>query len=341
MKKPQFANRSNRHTNNNPVSSGTPSQPQLGNLGLNESLSMRGLNPFDRESSCHPRRRDMMPPIAPTMNPNEMAAPGGFYPPYQTGLINNPVHNTMLLDREAAISYINELKSNTYLTGAGKTRTGEEIIEAIHMLSSDQPYPAPNRTMDLIILTQMSAEEFINLYLDTLDKEDIIGLSDLVGDASFNIQQNGNRMYSTREGRTYLIDQTVVDQVMEGVDVKEEGIIGVYQLPAVSRLYRMIDEKRTENINERVRILSDLINDMNAKPSIDHLGLASITFVGKDVSVIVQPSMLNPFCNDASYKVTWIRHNPQLTHEAEQTYNYDVESFFNEVVPKIKQLVTE
>lgn len=344
MKKPQFANRSNRYTNNNPVSSGTPA-PQLGNLGLNESLSMRGLNPFDRQSSCHPRRRDMMPAMAPGMNPNAVAQPG-YYPPYPnmntTMTIGSAMQNVMVLDRENALSYISELKPNAYVVGAGKTRTGEELVEVEHMYTNGQPYTAPAATHDMIVLTQMSADEFINLYLDTLDTDDTFGLSDFMGSLSFTIQQVGDRMYGAMEGRTYLVDQALVDQAIEDVkDIKEEPMQGFYQRPAIARVYRLVEEHRTAKVKEQVQILSDLINQMNVKPSIDETGLATISFIGKDVSVVVQPSIINPFYNVTSYKVTWVRHNPQLAHEGEQTYTYGADTFFTDVVPKIKQLVSQ
>lgn len=342
MKKSQFANRSNRHQMNNPVSSGTPSQ-QLGNLGLNEALTVEGLNPFDRQSSCHPRRRDMMPAMAPGMNPNAVTQPG-YYPPYQnmntTMTIGSAMQNVMVLDRENALSYISELKPNAYVVGAGKTRTGEEIVEVEHMFTTYHLYPTP--THEVIILTQMSADEFINLYLDTLDTEDTFGLSGFMGSMPFAIQQAGNRMYGVMEGQTYLVDQALVDQAIEEVkDVKEEPMSGFYQRPAIARVYRLVEEHRAAKVKEQVQILSDLINQMNVKPSIDETGLATISFIGKDVSVIVQPSTINPFYNVTSYKVTWVRHNPQLAHEGEQTYTYGADSFFTNVVPKIKQLVSQ
>ena len=342
MKKPQFANRSNRYTNNNPVSSDTPSQPPLGNRGLNEVLSAEGLNPFDRQSSCHPRRRDMIPVMAPGMNPNEMAAPGGFYPPYQPLPVTNSVHSALLLDRESALNYISELKSNAYVVALGKTRTGEEIVKVEHMFTTDQLYPTPTPTEEVIILTQMSADEFINLYLDTLDTEDTFGLSDFISGLFFTVQQIGNRMYGAMDGRTYLVDQALVDQAIEEVkDVKDEPVSGFYQPPAVARLYRIAVDHRNTLVKGYVQILNNLIDELNVKPSIDEMGLATMSFVGKDMTVVVQPSMVNSFCTTITYKVTWVRHNPELAHEAVQTHTYTAEVFFDDIVPKIKQLVSE
>lgn len=246
------------------------------------------------------------------------------------------VNQTLLMDQDAALEYVKGLNTSVYICPTGKTSTGEDIV-VVEFLDSQI---SQGRPADNIILMGISAETLIDRYLDTLDPNDLLTLDSFAENMTLTATQVGQRMYGILNGKTYLVDQGLVDQVIEETKDIKEFIppAGYYQRPAVTRLTQLVHEHLEAKWEENHNTFKRLIQDTKAYPQIDSNGDITVVFPGKDVTVSVRS--INPMAHKFNmlYEVTWVRDNPTLPHEAEYSSVYSANDFFKSVLLKIAEL---
>lgn len=309
-----------------------PTQPlSIAEVGMgnypheSSTMGLHGYNPRMHQRALH----SPQPPSAYNLTDNPPLSPRQWSP-------MSGVNQTLLMDQDAALEYVKGLNASVYICPTGKTSTGEDIV-VVEFLDSQI---SQGRPADNIILMGISAETLIDRYLDTLDPNDLLTLDSFAENMTLTATQVGQRMYGILNGKTYLVDQDLVDQVIEETKDIKEFIppAGYYQRPAVTRLTQLVHEHLEAKWVESHNTFKRLIQDTKAYPQIDGNGVITVVFPGKDVTVSVRSinTMAHKF--NMLYEVTWARDNPTLPHEAEYSSVYSANDFFKSVLLKIAEL---